>query len=178
MPAVSACVRLNPNVSGEVVWGDRLDPARIVVSNVPLPESGRRFRDIILNDGAPNGKRTWRGVEVPVFDELAVWQASAFSTFETGLTVPNQQAEETLMHVCSDHGIGVEDWSTIRMICSQCSHANPGPYDEKSAPSEEVRRFGFGARQRGDVEAILEEWTSQTPEASYTHLELALEATA
>jgi hypothetical protein len=62
MPSV-ACVRLNPRESGEVVWGERIDPARTVVQNIPLPESGRRFRDIVLNDGAPNGTRTWEGVE-------------------------------------------------------------------------------------------------------------------
>jgi hypothetical protein len=57
MPAGTACVRLSPNDSGEVVWGQRLDPARFVVLNVPLPESNHRFRDVVLNDGATNGTR-------------------------------------------------------------------------------------------------------------------------
>jgi hypothetical protein len=39
----------------EVVWGQRIDPARIVVKNVPLPQSGHRWGDIVLHDGAPNG---------------------------------------------------------------------------------------------------------------------------
>jgi hypothetical protein len=35
MPPVTACVRLNPNTFGEVVWGTRIDPARIQIRNVP-----------------------------------------------------------------------------------------------------------------------------------------------
>jgi hypothetical protein len=69
--AATACVRLNPQSSGEVVWGERLDPARLVILNVPLPESRHRFRDIILNDGAENGTRAVGGIQVPVFAEFA-----------------------------------------------------------------------------------------------------------
>ena len=46
-PIVTACVRLDPAGLGEVVWGQRLDPARMVILNVPLLESGHRFHDII-----------------------------------------------------------------------------------------------------------------------------------
>lgn len=53
-----APVRLNPQQHGEVVWGLRIDPARVVIKNVPLPESGHRWGDIVLHDGAPNGHRT------------------------------------------------------------------------------------------------------------------------
>ena len=58
------CVRLNPSGSGEVVWGKRIDPARIRIANVPLPESNRRYGDIILNDGAEEGTRTSRGTQM------------------------------------------------------------------------------------------------------------------
>jgi hypothetical protein len=39
-------VRINPETSGEVVWGRRIDPARIVLENIPLPGSGHRWRDV------------------------------------------------------------------------------------------------------------------------------------
>jgi len=89
-PAVTACVRLNPRSSGEVVWGERLDPARLLILNVPLPESRHRFRDIVLNDGAENGTRVVDGDQVPVFDELGVWRASEYSTLRVRLLVPLQ----------------------------------------------------------------------------------------
>jgi hypothetical protein len=40
-----APVRLDPDGRAEVVWGRRVDPARIVVINVPTPESGHRWGD-------------------------------------------------------------------------------------------------------------------------------------
>src|SRR6266446_1566999 len=40
-----APVRLDPQGDGEVAWGQRIDPARLVVKNVPLPQSGHRFGD-------------------------------------------------------------------------------------------------------------------------------------
>jgi hypothetical protein len=41
MRLVLALVRLSPQEHGEVVWGLRIDPALIVIRNVPLPESGQ-----------------------------------------------------------------------------------------------------------------------------------------
>jgi tetratricopeptide (TPR) repeat protein len=178
MPPVTACVRLNPNDSGEVVWGRRLDPARIVVLNVPLPESNRRFQDIILNDGASNGTRTRDGVDVPVFDELIVWEASSYSTFQVELTIPDGEAEEMLREICHQHRVGVEDWSTIRMICAECSRGNPQPHECKAVPlTGERKRFGFGAHEPGDAERILVQWVAQARGSAYENLELMLAAT-
>lgn len=78
-----APVRIRPQDHGEVVWGLRIDPARVVVKNVPLPESGRRWGDIILHDGAPNGHRTFGDRTYSVFDELERWQPSEIPTLET-----------------------------------------------------------------------------------------------
>ncbi len=39
-----APVRLAPDGHAEVVWGRRIDPARIVVVNVPTPDSGQKSR--------------------------------------------------------------------------------------------------------------------------------------
>jgi hypothetical protein len=173
----TACVRLDPNHLGEVVWGERLDPARIAVLNVPLPESNRRYRDIILNDGAPNGTRKRNGRDVPVFDELAVWQASSYSTFQVELSVPNEEAEQILRKIANDHDVGVEDWSTIRMICADCSRGNPQPHSCKAVPLDgERRRFGFGAHEPGDVERVLVEWVTKTRGSAYGDVELALAA--
>jgi len=87
MPSVTACVRLNPNSSGEVIWGTRIDPARIQIRNVPLPSSNRRYRDIVLNDGASTGTRTAGDQQYPVFDELAIWYPSKYSTFQSVLSM-------------------------------------------------------------------------------------------
>src|ERR1700704_3259825 len=74
-------IRLRPVDVGEVVWSRRIDPARAIVDSVPLPESGRRWRDLVLHDGVPNGYRKLGEQEVPVFDEIELLAASPFSTF-------------------------------------------------------------------------------------------------
>ena len=108
-PSMLVAVRLSS--SQEVVWGERIDPARIILLNVPLAASQRRFKDIVLNDGAPNGTRTMNGAEFPVFDELEVWQASNFVTYQISLTLPNAGAKAVLVELCTQRGLGFEDWS-------------------------------------------------------------------
>jgi tetratricopeptide (TPR) repeat protein len=56
-PTATACVRLNAWSQGETVFAQRIGPARAMVLNVPLPESGYRYGDLVLNDGADTG---WR----------------------------------------------------------------------------------------------------------------------
>jgi hypothetical protein len=146
MPVVAACVRLDPNGDGEVVWGDRIDPARIILLNVPLAESGHRFHDIILHDGAPNGSRMRDGKEYPVFDALGLWQPSDYSTFAASLNVPGQSDEDRLVELCRQRKIGVEDWSTVRMICAECSRGNPGPHDCKQQSESTNRQYALAAK--------------------------------
>ncbi len=130
MPAVTACVRLDPAGVAEVAWGSRLDPARMVILSVPLPESGHRFHDIVLNDGASNGARVdQHSNEVPVFDELSIWQVSEYSTFCVRLQMQGDVPEKRLTELCVTHQLGIEDWTTIRFICAKCSKGNPGPHE-------------------------------------------------
>lgn len=73
-----AVVRLNPWHHGETLFMQRIDPVRARLLNVPLPESGHRFGDIVLHDGAATGRRKYRDGEVPVFNELARLAPSEF----------------------------------------------------------------------------------------------------
>jgi len=177
MPPVTACVRLNPNDSGEVVWGERLDPARMVVLSVPLPESSHRFHDIILNDGAENGTRELDGVKVPVFDELAIWERSKYSTFKVEIQTWDESAPARLLELCQDRKLGLEDWSSIRMICAECSRGNLGPHDCKAVGVDGSRRFGLAARNREEAIAVLRDWKRTAEDAEFSDLEAVLDAT-
>lgn len=157
----AACVRLNPDGNGEVVWGERIDPARIVLTNVPLPESKHRFRDIVLHDGAANGHRVLNETEVPVFDELEVWAPSSFVTFVTVLLLPNHESEHRLIEICLEMGLGIEDWSTIRWICATCSRGNPGPHDCTAGPlANEDRRYAIAAHTFEEANEALTRWVA------------------
>ena len=175
--AVTACVRLNPNHDGEVVWGDRLDPARFLILNIPLPESGHRFQDIVLNDGAPSGTRVKDGVNFTVFDELDIWQPSSYSTFEAEIDIPGNSSEEQLIEVCRKYQLGVEDWSTMRMLCETCSRGNPGPHSCAAVTTTGMRRsYAFAAKSEESLRDALNEWTAITAGAAFGNLRLVLPA--
>ena len=162
MPGVPACVRLNPHDSGEVVWGTRLDPARIRIRNVPLPASKRRFGDILLNDGAAEGTRESNGEEYPVFNELAVWYASPHNTFESALVLPDAGSVDRLVDLCSEIDIGIENRATIRILCEECSRGSPGPHKCTAELNKDGKqRYGFGAVDRDILLQVLTAWVSE-----------------
>ena len=68
--------------SGETVWCRRIDPTRMKVLSVPLPESGFRCRDILLHDGAPEGTRVAFGREYSVMAFIEMWAATDVPTTE------------------------------------------------------------------------------------------------
>ena len=159
MPPVTACVRLDPNGSGEVVWGSRIDPARIQIRNVPLPNSNRRYRDILLNDGAAEGTRKSGQQEYPVFNELGLWEPSSYSTFQSALLMEDSDAENHLMHMCIENDIGVEDWTSVRIICAECSR---GTLEQHHCSASEVqegkKNYGFGVQSREVLVRVLSSW--------------------
>jgi hypothetical protein len=178
MPPVTACVRIDPDGSGEVVWGTRIDPTRIQIRNVPLPNSNRRYRDILLNDGAAEGTRKVDDEEYPVFNELAVWHGSTYSTFQSALSMRDLSAEQHLAKACDYSDIGFEDWSTVRILCAACSLGTPGPHEcAASETIEGAKNYGFGAESRESLIEVLNYWTSDADGRSFSDPHLVLLAT-
>ncbi|HEU5402456.1 MAG TPA: hypothetical protein VFU86_13920 [Terriglobales bacterium] len=176
MPTQWGCVRLDPDLQGEVVWGERLDPARFAIKSIPLPESGHRYGDVVLNDGAVEGTRTSNARQYSVFNELQMFEKSRYSTFEAEVTVPNESAERGLVDLFHANGLGIEDFSTIRWICSECSRGNPGPHECASHPSDGSRRIGFAAVVAQDVDRLLNEWRRANAGADFGEIVITLEA--
>jgi hypothetical protein len=169
------CVRLNPNSNGEVVWCRRLDPARTVIENVPLPESRHRFKDIVLNDGAQEGTRTSNDREYPVFNELEIWQPSGYSTFRSSVLLPDEDAERRLVSLCHERDIGIDDWSAMRILCSTCSLGSPGPHDCAEHDLDDgARRVGFAAIDRSHLLSVLDQWSSEDGARSFEEPALEL----
>jgi hypothetical protein len=155
---MKACVRANPSGAADVVWGMRIDPARIRVENVPLPASERRYGDILINDGAEEGTRISNGREFSVFDELGVWKVSPYSTFEAELLMPNEGALESLGKKCRASGLWVEDWGTVRILCEACSRGTPGEHVCTNEPTRQGR-YGFAAKSENSLRTLLREWS-------------------
>jgi hypothetical protein len=165
MPLGMAPVRLRPQDHGEVVWGLRIDPARIVIKNVPLPESGHRWGGIVLHDGAPNGQRTVGDRTYGVFDELERWQASGIPTLEVEMTVAGEPDCHALTDVFDHAGFAAQDWTaSVRVICKLCSQGHPPANHEHPAEMHRnTRRFGLAAPV-DPATRLLADWAAVQPE--------------
>lgn len=157
-------IRVDPSGQAEVVWCDRIDPARAAIRSVPLPECGRRYGDLLLHDGVPNGWRKLGNREVPVFDELTVLTPSAFSTFLVETEQPGPEDSLALERALGAQGLVAEDWTLqVRTLCRACSEGRPHAAGEEH-PTDEIwqirHRVGVAARRAEEVHAALVEWVA------------------
>jgi len=160
----AAPVRIDPDGHAEVVWGRRIDPARVVVMNVPMPQSGHRWRDVVLHDGAPNGERRAWGRVYSVFDELERWQASPIPTLEVQVAVVGETDAQALTETFEHAGYAGQDWTTTtRIICKRCSEGQPPEgHDHPPAQPAATRRFGLAAPEE-QAARLLREWAAARP---------------
>ena len=155
-----AVLRLNPWDGGETVFIRRIDPVRGRLLNVPLPESGHRFGDIVLHDGAPAGHRFDGEREVPVFNELERLLPSEFQTFVVFVSCDSRDDLQALLDATAP-GIGyAEDWTdTLRHYCMRCSYGTPHRHEaEDSGQWQPDRNLGIAAQSRRSVEKLLRDW--------------------
>lgn len=167
-------IRLNPTGDAEVVWCKRIDPARGVILNVPLPESGHRCGDLLLHDGSREGSRIWNGVEVPVFNELELLQPSHLGTFIVTIDGLLEAEAEALIERASAQQIAAEDWSSnIQSLCEACSE---GRVEHEHGPaSDHPRRlFGVAARSETAVRELIESFLESSGGAALDSIECAL----
>ena len=160
-------LRLNPWAGGETVFAQRIDPARAVIVNVPLPASGHRFHDVVLQDGAQVGERSYLEHKVPVFNELKRLQPSEFPTHTAFVTCPAQDDIDALQDMQAP-GIGaMEDWTrALGSHCLRCAYGVPHKHHWLTIGTEEWnpdRSLGIAAPADIDVRAVLDEWAAAAP---------------
>jgi tetratricopeptide (TPR) repeat protein len=160
-------VRLNPWAGSEIVFAQRIDPARAYIVNVPLPESGHRFHDLVLQDGAQVGERHLHEHTVPVFNELQRLQASDYITYTVFVTCPgNDDIDELQAAEAADVG-QVEDWTaSLGQRCLRCAHGVPHKHHWQAIGAGEWnpdRTLGVAARAEPAVRALLEAWVAAAP---------------
>jgi hypothetical protein len=145
--------------AGEVVWCLRIDPARAVVRNVPLPGSGHRFGDIVLHDGVPNGERVLGGEVFGVFDELERWQPSEVPTLRVEVVVTADLDGEALTELFDEAGYAAQDWTTtVVAVCRACSEGRVhNEHDVPARPPGPERVFGIGAPPE-EASRLLQLW--------------------
>jgi hypothetical protein len=176
-PCGLAPVRLDPEGEGEVVWCQRLDPARARIQNIPLPRSGFRWRDVVLNDGAANGYRSLDGRDVPVFDCLGLLQASRYSTCLAEVEASAAEIE-ALAALAEQRDLATEDWTTsLRFVCRACSEGRPhAEHDRDAQPIPGAHRVAIAAPALDMASRLLDDWRSQAPAARVLRVSVVLEA--
>jgi TPR repeat len=153
-------VRIGIPDATEVVWCQRVDPARASILSVPLPESGHRHGDIVLHDGAPNGQRELNGRFYSVFDELERWEASPVPTLVVSLTCPTKSDADSAGQIADAAHLTYEDWTAnLNLLCKACSEGRVHAQHDHEGDGEwrAEHHFGF-AGPRADVESVIEQW--------------------
>ncbi|HJQ07836.1 MAG TPA: hypothetical protein VJ872_20450 [Nocardioides sp.] len=178
-----APIRLNPDRpslthqvmhrSGEteVVWCWRRSPAHAVISSVPLPESGHRFRDVVLHDGEPKGTRWLDGQERSVFDELDRLRDSGIPTWQAIMTGMRDGDGRRLADALGPLGLGVDEWSGIRIYCSECSHGRDGVEHDHAPIADDRVRVGL-AGVEAELQPALDAWLANHPHVVIEELTL------
>lgn len=165
-----ALARLNPDGSAEVVWGQRIDPVRLRIENVPLPESGFRPGDVVLHDGAATGRRVSHGREYFVFNALMLHAPSRLSTFVLKVEVATPEDVAALEAAMEAQGGCIEDWTTsVRMLCKACSEGLPHDHHDDEGDRDDSwstrRRLGVGIDTADALNTVLHAWASPTRRA-------------
>ncbi|WP_229051454.1 hypothetical protein [Aeromicrobium sp. Leaf350] len=179
----TAPIRLNPDRPSlphqvlpdfgvtEVVWCRRLSPAHAVIVSVPMPESGHRFGDVLLHDGEPKGSRRLGGAEVSVFDEIERLESSGTSTWQVAVENAGQADWDAVGEIAYRHEVGADDWSSMRMLCSDCSHGPSDPAHHHPPAVSDTLRLGLAGSDHA-LAQFLEEWASGRPHLTIGEAEL------
>jgi tetratricopeptide (TPR) repeat protein len=182
-PIGATPVRVAVDGEPEVIWTRRIDPARAVIESVPLAASGRRYGDLLLHDGAPNGYRKIGDREKAVFDELQVLKASGYSTFEVVVEDATSADLDDLYARYQSDSVVMENWSeTLHTLCKACSEGRPfadgGHNHDEPARDDGSWRLGIAALEAGQARRALDAWLGAKPGVKLSAFECVLDATA
>lgn len=169
-------IRLNPDAQGEVVWCDRIDPARAIIRNNPLPGSTFRYSDLLLHGGAPNGSRMLRGQEVPVFDAIQLVRASPYQTYTLNLHVDHADDLLALAEQAERSGFGIEDWESIRQLCPAAAPAIQAHTSPPQYAGGQVVALALAAENDAALRALLHAWAAAHPASAVLDLMLLVPA--
>lgn len=153
------CVRITTATGQEVVWARRLCPTRARVLTVPFDPT-RRFGEIVVHDGVPNGERILRDTAVPVFDELMLFTPSELATLAVTIVTSTPEDLEALLDAFAEQDLGAEAISTGQVLCKCCSEGSHTVDRTMPAGRQTVL---LAASERRATE-LLGQWRSASPE--------------
>lgn len=154
------CVRIQTDEGEEVVWARRLCPTRAKVISVPFHPS-RRYGEVVLHDGAPNGERVFQEARYPVFDEIMLFAPSDTPTLSVLVTAADVADTEALADLFAERDFGSEVMSSRSMLCKCCSEGTVTQQRTFEAGSQQVLLGAPEDAARG----LLDVWQAAGPDA-------------
>ncbi len=172
-----ASLRLEAWGQAETVFARRIDPVRAQIINVPLSDSGYRYGDIVLHDGASTGQRRFHQSMVPVLNALQRMQTSEYPTFAVFVQCPQRTDLDALIEARVPGIAFAEDWTdSIVHDCLRCSHGAPHRHDNDDDQTHQrngqtdtedrsrwrtERNIGIAAQSRHSVMRLIDRWKTR-----------------
>lgn len=151
----SVPVRLNPKGYPEIIWANRIDPARAYIESIPHPNSGKRYRDLILIDGAEQGYRIINNRRMPVYDELSVLQTSRYRTYAVELGDVDPLDVDALDRLCLAADLGFDNWmKATRSLVTHQSDKLPEYYNDLLSEEWNGSSYIVGIASQSEEELI------------------------
>ncbi len=155
-------VRIAVEEQFDLVWVQPLDPARGVIISIPLPQSGRRFQDVVLLDGPTAGYAIANGAKYPVHEELGVYKRSSYRTFSCQVAMLHPDDLSRLEKYCHAASLGFENWSNItRVFANPVGQRLPEYYNTNFLPVQthfSTAHIAIAAPDRAEAEEVLNAW--------------------
>ncbi len=162
LPIGHTPVRVDLDGGTEVVWCDRLDPARGRIENVPTPDCARAWHDVVLHDGEPKGERKLGEDWVPVFDEIALWRPSPVPRLQVEVRAAGPGDVADLERRFAEADRGAEDWTgSVQPLCLACSQGRPEQDHEHPVLDDWQERRPVGLGCEPDLAAdLVAQWVA------------------
>jgi hypothetical protein len=154
-------IRIGTPDGQEVVWGQRLCPARARVLSVPF-DPARRYGEVVVHDGAPNGERIVDGRHYPVFDELVCFEKSDLATLSVTVTAAEPDDVDALLSAFQDRDLGAEVLGSGVMLCKCCSEGSPAV---QRFVSREASQTVLLAAPADEASGLLDAWRAASADA-------------
>ena len=154
-------VRLNPATAPEIVAARRIDPVRASIESIPQPSSDRRYKDLVLVENKPTGQFFQSNKKLPIHNELQVLKSSNWQTFSVLLYTSSQAEVDTLANLCLSANLGFDNWSNATRFFQPNIHRNVAEYFDRAIfgkQEREVFLVAMAAKQKAEIEAVLESW--------------------
>ncbi|MDX1943447.1 MAG: hypothetical protein SFU99_22970 [Saprospiraceae bacterium] len=155
-------IRISFGKQFDILWVRPIDPVRGIIESIPSPASERRFRDVVLIDGAVAGYNVVKQKKYPVYEELGVFKRSHYRTFSCQIYIQQTEDIASLEKLCQEADLGFENWSNLtRVFVPRLEYTLPEYYGKDMMPlaaNLQALHIAIAAPTLQEAEMVLRSW--------------------